>query len=66
MIDVQIDREEKLRRSVPVLAESNQEVVRQLEAGSDKTGAIGVVLLHGTIFGVSAWNLIRVVLHLAK
>lgn len=66
MIDVQIDRDEKVKHGVPVAAGSNQEIVRQLEAGTNKAGAIGVVLLYGTIFGVSAWNFIRVVLHLAK
>jgi hypothetical protein len=66
MIDVQIDQEEKVRRGALAVAESGQEVVRQRGAETDRTGAIGAVLLYATIFGGSAWNLIRVILHLAK
>jgi hypothetical protein len=62
---VQAEREEITRHRVPIAAKSSQEP-RHREVGSGKTDLIGVVLLYGVLFGLAAWNVIRIGLHFGK
>ena len=67
MIEVQTDREERARSHVPAVAKSNwTEVVQSPEIEKDNAGILGVVLFYVGLFGLSAWNLSRVVWYLVK
>lgn len=62
MIEVQMEREERVKRHVVSVADSNPKAaVQPRTAEKDHTGLPALIFFYCAVFGLSAWNAIRVV-----
>lgn len=57
MIEVQIEREERVKRHVASVADSNPKAAVE----KDNTGLPALIFFYCAVFGLSAWNVFRVV-----
>lgn len=61
-MEVQMEREERVKRHVASVADNNPKAAgRPMAAEKDNTGLPALIFFYCAVFGLSAWNVIRVV-----
>lgn len=61
-MEVQMEREERVKRHVASVADSYPKAaVQPMAAEKDNTGLPALIFFYCAVFGLSAWNVIRVI-----
>jgi hypothetical protein len=66
MIDVQIEHKERVKRHVSVAERNPAAAASPTGVENDNTGLPAVIFFYFAVFGLSAWNVIRVVSYLLQ